>query len=61
MHLLETEEITEQKTRRIADLLEQLVLDMFLSALGKICENQEQTRESVCYKTNCPMRDGIPF
>jgi len=61
MHLLETGEITEHKTRKIADLLEQLVLDMFLSALGKICEKQEQARESICYKTNCPMRDDIPF
>lgn len=61
MQLLETEDITEQKTGKIEELIEQLVLDMLLSVLAKICENQRQIRQSICYKTNCPMRDDIPF
>lgn len=61
MQLLEIEENTEQKINGIENMLEQLILDSFLTALRKICGNQEQTRQSICYKTDCPMRDHIPF
>ena len=61
MPFLEIEEITEQKISNIENMLEQLILDSLLAALRKIYDNHEQTRQAICYKTNCPMRDDIPF
>jgi len=61
MQFLEIEEITEQKINGIESMIEQLIIDSFLTVLRKICGNQEQARQKICYKNNCPMRDDIPF
>lgn len=61
MPLLDIEEITDEKISKIEGLLEQLILDSFLTALRKISDNREQAWNLICHKTDCPMRDDIPF
>jgi hypothetical protein len=61
MRLLDTEAFCEQKIERIEAMLEQLVLDTLLSVLYKISEKSKQLPRVVCYKTDCPGRDDIPF
>jgi hypothetical protein len=61
MRLLDTEAFCEQKIERIEAMLEQLALDTILSVLYKISEKREQLPRVVCYKSDCPGRDEIPF
>ena len=58
---LDIETINELKTQRIEKLLEQVLLDTVLSTLYKLAEIQKQKPRSVCYKSDCPARDEIPF
>lgn len=60
MHCPDTEDINEQKINRIAELLEQVLIDVALSALYRLCHNHKNSRH-ICYKSDCPMRDDIPF
>jgi len=61
MHCPDTEEdINEQKINRIAELLEQVLIDVGLSVLYQLCHNHKNCRHT-CYKSDCPMRDQIPF
>jgi hypothetical protein len=57
----ESEEISAHKMGRLEDMIEQLVFDTLLAVLNKIGENQAQVRQTICYKSDCPLRDDIPF
>ena len=61
MTLLDTHAFNEQKMDRIQAMLEQIVLDTVLSVLDKITEKNDQAPQCVCYKSDCLMRDNIPF
>jgi hypothetical protein len=56
-----TEEIQTLKMQRIETLLEQALLDTALAVLYTLSEKQKRLRESICFKTDCPMRDDILF
>jgi len=60
MQCLDTEEINEQKVDRLAMLIEQVLLDTALAVVHQLCQNQKQ-RLCICYKSDCSMRDDIPF
>ena len=51
----------EQKMDRIQAMLEQLVLDTILSVLDKIAEKRTQSPQCLCYRSDCKLRDDIPF
>jgi hypothetical protein len=55
------EEIQALKLQRIETLLEQTLLDTVLSVLYTLSEKQKRLRESICFKTDCPMRDDSMF
>ena len=55
------EEIQALKLQRIETLVEQTLLDTALSVLSSLSEKQMRLRESICFKTDCPMRDDIMF
>jgi len=46
---------------RIEDLFEKLILDMFLRILCRLSEKKQHLPPPLCYRTNCDMRDNIPF
>jgi len=56
-----TEEIQALKLQQIELLLEQALLDTVLSVLYTLSEKQKRLRESICFKTDCPMRDDSMF
>jgi hypothetical protein len=55
------EEIQALKLQRIETLLEQTLLDTALSVLYSLAEKQIHLRKSICFKTDCPMRDDSMF
>lgn len=55
------EDINAQKAQKIEVLLEQILLDTTLTVLYALAERQSHIRKSLCYKTDCPMRDDIAF
>ena len=59
MSTLSAEDVRQLKTERIATLLEQTLLDTVLSILCRLSEHQRPL--PICYKTDCSMRDDIPF
>ncbi len=61
MKSFEAEEISAQKMGRLEDMIEQLVFDTLIAVLYKIDENQAQARQTIRYKSDCPLRDNIPF
>ena len=61
MRFLDTQAFSEQKIDRIEAMLEKLALDMVLSVLYRISEKRKQLPQVICYKSDCPARDHIPF
>ncbi|MGA8241475.1 MAG: hypothetical protein WB818_12920 [Desulfobacterales bacterium] len=61
MQLTDTETINEQKIDRIETMIEEFALDTILSILYRISENRKQLPQVICYKSDCPLRDHIPF
>jgi len=60
MQCPDTNDISEQKINRISELLEQVLIDVALSVLYQLRHNHNH-RSNTCYKSDCPMRDDIPF
>ena len=58
---LSAEDIQQLKIERIAELIEQALLDTALAVLSRLSERQQQLPLPICFKTDCPMRDVIPF
>jgi hypothetical protein len=61
MRLPDTEDFSEQKIDRIETMIEELALDAVLSVLYRISEKRKQLPQVICYKSDCPSRDHIPF
>jgi len=61
MRFLNTEDFSEQKLERIEAMIEDLALDTVLSILYRISEKRKQLPQVICYKSDCPLRDDIPF
>ncbi|MFZ0725258.1 MAG: hypothetical protein WAM61_05670 [Desulfobacterales bacterium] len=61
MRFSDTEDFSEQKLERIETMIEDLALDTLLSVLYKISEKRKQLPQVICYKSDCPLRDDIPF
>ena len=62
MRFSDTEDFSEQKLERIETMIEDLALDTVLSVLYRISEKRKQLPGKViCYKSDCPLRDDIPF
>jgi hypothetical protein len=59
MTTLSAEDVRQLKTEHLATLLEQTLLDTVLNVLCRLSERQRPL--PICYKTDCPMRDDIPF
>ena len=58
---LDYEETAEQKMNHIETLIMRIILDIIISASYKILEDRKTASENICYRSNCPMRDLIPF
>jgi len=65
MPSLQSEQAIEEKMGTIEEILEQIILDTFISVLIKLSERNElfakQYRPWKCYRTDCEKRDNIPF
>ena len=61
MRFPDTEDFSEQKLDRIEAMIEDLALDTVLSVLYRISEKRKQLPQMICYKSDCPLRDEIPF
>lgn len=61
MIAIHNEEIAAQKMNHIEALIEQIILDTIIAASCRILENREKASENICYRSNCTMRDSIPF
>ena len=61
MRFSDTEDFSEQKLDRIETMIEEFALDTVLSILHRISENRKQLPQVICYKSDCPLRDEIPF
>jgi hypothetical protein len=61
MENLDPETIKNLKTQRIADLIEQVLTDTALAVLYRLADNRKLRPPVICYKSDCPMRDNIPF
>jgi hypothetical protein len=65
MPSLQNEQAIEEKMGTIEEILEQIILDTFISVLIKLSERNElfakQYRPWKCYRTDCEKRDDIPF
>ncbi len=57
---LTLDDIAEMKMHKIALLIEKTLLNTTLAVLHRLDENQSQ-QQYICYKSDCPMRDDIPF
>ena len=47
--------------KRIADMLELVILDTILSVLDELLERQNRTPHVICHKFECPEREREPF
>ena len=54
------EYIREQKINRLAELLEQVLVNIALSVLHQVRCHHDYC-DHICYKLDCPKRNGIPF
>ena len=61
MRLQSISSFKEKKIDRIQAMLEQVILDIVLSVLDRITEKHTQLPQCICYKSDCHMRDPIPF
>lgn len=61
MRFSDTEDFSEQKLDRIETMIEEFALDTVLSILHRISEKRKQLPKVICYKSDCPLRDEIPF
>ena len=65
MPSLQNEQAIEEKMGTFEEILEQLILDAFISVAIKLSERNElfakQYRPWKCYRTDCEKRDDIPF
>jgi hypothetical protein len=53
------EDIKEQKINRVTELFEQVLIDTALSVLYQL--HPRDHRKHICYKSDCRLRDNIPF
>jgi hypothetical protein len=44
----------------VKSLLEQVIIDAFISVLNQLTQEQGQRPMAVCYRYSCPNRDEIP-
>ena len=58
---LDDETIKELKSQKVADLLEEILTDAALAVLSRLAQQQKLQPSMICYKTDCPSRDDIPF
>lgn len=58
---LEHDEMCEQKKQRIADLLEQFILDTVMSTMKELIKRRNGIHSVSCYKFGCTERENIPF
>ena len=61
MQNLEHAENCELKKQRIADMLEQLILDTILSVLDELLDRNNRAPYLTCHKLECPEREREPF
>jgi len=59
MNYPDDDDIKEQKINRVAELLEQALIDTALSVLRQL--HPHDHRKHICYKADCRSRDNIPF
>ena len=59
MNYPDDDDIKEQKINRIAELLEQVLIDTALAVLLQL--HPHDYRNHICYKPDCRLRDNIPF
>lgn len=60
MKNMEHSELCELKKQRIADMLEQFVIDTILSALDELSDRYNRSHP-ICHKVKCPDREHEPF
>lgn len=58
---LDAETIKDLKSQQSMALLEQLLTDTVLNVLYRLAERQKQLPQLICYKSDCLLRDEIPF
>ncbi len=61
MHNLEHDEICELKKQRIAETLEQHILDTILSVLDELSDRNIRHSHPTCHKFNCSDREHAAF
>lgn len=61
MENLDPETIKNLKTQRITELIEQVLTDTTLAVLYRLADKSKLRPPVICYKSDCPMRDNIPF
>lgn len=58
---LDAETVKDLKAQKIADLIEEVLTITALDVLSRLAQRQKYRPSTICYKTDCPLRDVIPF
>lgn len=58
---LDAETVKDLKYQKLADLLEEILTNTALDLLSQLAQRQNHLPSTICYKTDCPLRDVIPF
>ena len=58
---LDAETVKDLKAQKLTVLLEEILTNTALDVLSRLAQRQNHRPSTVCYKTDCPSRDGIPF
>jgi len=61
MKTLDAETVKDLKSEKLADLLEEILIDTALDILNRLAQRYNGQSLTVCYRTDCPSRDNIPF
>lgn len=58
---MDSETVKDLKSEKLADLLEQVLINTALDILFRIAQRHEGQSLMACYRSDCPCRDNIPF
>jgi hypothetical protein len=61
MTTMDSETVKDLKSEKLADLLEEVLINTALDILLQVSRRYEGKALMICYRSDCPSRDNIPF
>ena len=61
MPTLDAEIVKDLKSEKLADLLQEVLIDTAMDILTRLTQRREGQSLTICYRSDCPSRDNIPF